>query len=197
MRKNTTDRQKRIVQELTFDGRTAKRVRWTEWEFTIDAPHKIRVTNASYGVEKFNHEYRVTVANHEDYDGLYIPLACDCPAFHFGDDDAACKHMVAVAVCGGPVLLGAAMAYTGTEQIDERIALTDGGRPCVRHGDRDIEPERAREPESKGYPASIRMTPRERADAHGFTHADGCDADDSGIACWRCYYIRSIDEERI
>lgn len=206
---HTTDRQKRIVQELTFDGRTAKRVRWTEWEFTIDAPHQIRVSNASYGIEKDAHTYTVTVADHERQDGLYVPLACDCPAYHFGDDELACKHMVAVAVCGGSVLLGAAMAYMGEKSDDrdydgteldttscrQRVVAADGGCDQAPHDDRDIEPERARERESEGYPASTRMTPKERADALGFDHIEECDGESQGLRCFRCYYIRTIATE--
>ena len=40
---------KSIVAELNFDTRTAKRVAWSEWEFTIVAPFEIEVCNASYG----------------------------------------------------------------------------------------------------------------------------------------------------
>ena len=202
---HTTDRQKRIVQELTFDSRTAKRVRWTEWEFTIQAPQQIRVTNASYGIEKDSHIYTVAVANCESHDGLYVPLACDCPAYHFGGDETACKHMVAVAVCGGPVLLGAAMAYTGAEADDsepgnvesdaadrrERAVATDGGQDHPEYDDRDVEPERARERETTAAYSRAPADDREaRADALGLSHTEGCDGDSDGIECWRCYYLQ-------
>lgn len=193
MGENKTNRQKRIVQELSFDGRTAKRVRWTEWEFGVEAPHQIRITNASYGAEKDDHEYLVTVANHEDDAELYAPIACDCQAYHFTADETACKHMVAVAVCGGPVLLSAAMNSTSPQRTNrsDPIVVTDSGKSRPQNIDRDVEPERARERTRIEAYARAPADDREaRADELGLKHVDGCSEDSNGIECWRCYYVQ-------
>ena len=196
MRDNTTDRQKRIVQELTFDTKTAKRVRWSEWEFTIAAPHQIKVVNASYGSEQADHVYTVTVADHDEHDDLLVPLHCTCPADQYGDND--CKHKVAVAVCGGPVLFGAAMAYApGRDDGEAPITpvMTDGGQRVAHDGcDRDVESERARERER--YARAPAHDREARADALGLECPEGCDgpASDS-LPCFRCFYVGLRDTE--
>ena len=190
MRDNTTDRQKRIVQELTFGARTAKRVRWTEWEFTVDAPHQIRVVNASYGSEQADHTYTVTVGDHDEHDDLLVPLHCTCPADHYGDED--CKHKVAVAVCGGPVLLGAALAYAPARDDSKPLpapVMTDGGQRVAHDGrDRDVEPERARELER--YARAPAHDRNARADALGLECPEWCDGPMSdSLPCFRCFYV--------
>jgi len=190
MSENTTDRQKRIVQKLEFDARTAKRVRWTEWEFSIKAPHQVCVTNASYGAEKSDHVYSVTIAEDEDDADLFVPLHCDCPADHYQEDD--CKHKVAIAVCGGPVLVGAAMAYaTDGDEVPSRASrvMTDGGQQFVSEGrDRDIEPERAQE--RAAYVHALSADQTARADALGLSCPDWCDGPMSeDLCCFRCHFI--------
>jgi hypothetical protein len=120
---------KSIVAELDFDTRTAKRVAWSEWEFTIVAPFEIEVCNASYGCLKDEHTYRVMI----DQDG--VPVSCSCPGFtHFhGPKGKVGKHMLAVAAIGGPTLLDAARAFSAvrdTSDSEDRPEVTpDGGLP--------------------------------------------------------------------
>ena len=52
-----------------------------------------------------------------------VPTECECPADEYSDE-YDCKHKVAVAVVGGPVVLGAAVAYTSREEPPLRA---DGG----------------------------------------------------------------------
>lgn len=111
MTENVAPAEKRIVSKLSFGEGTAKRVSWEAWEFKIVGPQQIEVTNASYGAEKQDHEYIVTV---QKRDGLPIPTECECPADQF-DQAYSCKHRGAVATIGGEVLLEAALAYPPTE----------------------------------------------------------------------------------
>lgn len=189
MSTNSSDRQKRIVQHLDFGARTAKRVRWTEWEFTIGAPHQVRVTNTSYGTEKADHTYSVTVADHETAD-VVVPLHCDCPAAQYYDGD--CKHQVAVAVCGGPVLLDAAMAYEAdcddATSTAEPQVLPDGGQPVAYESrERAVAPERDRELAQYMYAPTDDQDAR--ADALGLTCPDWCEgADAEELSCFRCFF---------
>jgi hypothetical protein len=121
MSSKATTTEKRIVNQLSFGAKTAKRVTWEAWEFEIVAPYQIRVTNASYGIEKDDHQYTVTV---EKQDGVLVPVECECPADQY-NEDYACKHRVAVATIGGPVMLDAASAFEQPE-TDDRIRA-DGG----------------------------------------------------------------------
>ncbi len=196
MSTNSSDRQKRIVQELEFDARTAKRVRWTEWEFAIEAPHQVRVTNASYGTEKADHVYTVTVTDHDDPD-LFVPIHCDCPADHYNEED--CKHKVAVAVCGGSVLVRAAMAYESEQDLNGQphaIVMTDGGQYVVHNGrERDLEPERARE--RAWYMAVLEDDPSVRADALGLTCPDWCEGPTNGdLPCFRCHFVEKRSNQK-
>ena len=120
-------RQKRIVDRLGFGGMTAKRVAWGDWEFTVVAPGVVAVVNAAWGPEQATHTYHVTVAPDEHDPTLFVPQECECPA----DDWRKaydCKHKVALAVCGGPVVLGAAVAFTGD---DDHGDVTDS-KPARR-----------------------------------------------------------------
>jgi len=102
------------VDHLSFSARTARRVAWESWEFTLAAPSQVRVTNASYGYLKDEHTYVVDV---EDCAGVVVPVTCECPADINHEPD--CKHKVALATVGGPVVLDAAVS-SGTSTDDGR-----------------------------------------------------------------------------
>lgn len=120
-----TEQKRTVVDRLSFDAKTAKRVAWSEWEFTVVAPFEIEVCNASYGYLKDEHTYRVMVDQHG------IPVSCDCLGYkhHYGPQDKCGKHMLAVAAIGGQVLLEAASAFsphtTPSEETEKLKA--DGG----------------------------------------------------------------------
>jgi hypothetical protein len=135
---------------LNFGRKTAKRVAWEAWEFTIIGPHLVEVTNASYGYLKDDHTYTVGV---EDRDGAGVPAECDCPAdIHH---DADCKHKVALATIGGPTVLNAAINFenpappsdSNRDTIGDKLRA-DGGCdcdisefpcwPCYRNGRREL-----------------------------------------------------------
>lgn len=105
MEDTTTTADKRIAEQLNYGAKTAKRVTWEAWEFSIEAPHLVRVTNASYGCEKDDHSYLVGV---EDRDGLLVPAECECPADMY-NEEYDCKHKLALATIGGPLVLRAAV----------------------------------------------------------------------------------------
>jgi hypothetical protein len=107
MKDTNSSSEKRIVDELSFGAKTAKRVSWESFEFTVEAPHLVRVTNVSYGFEKDNHSYLVGV---EERDGRVTPAECECPADKY-NDQTDCKHKVALAAEGGPVVLNAAVDF--------------------------------------------------------------------------------------
>lgn len=155
--------QKSIVDELNFGKKTAKRVAWEAWEFTVVGPHQVRVTNASYGYLKEDHAYVVGV---EVRNGRPVPAECECPADMY-HEEYDCKHKVALAAIGGLTVLNAAVAYetptTETDAVetantaadklkadggvpaesdtpDECECMRDGGFPCwpcYRDGFRD------------------------------------------------------------
>ncbi|QLG26865.1 hypothetical protein HUG10_04605 [Halorarum halophilum] len=110
------------VDHLSFDARTAKRVAWESWEFTVVGPYQVRVTNASYGFKKDKHAYVVGV---EDREGIVVPAECECPADVHRDPD--CKHKVALASVGGPTVLNAAVIF-------ENPAPATDDRPAVKTG---------------------------------------------------------------
>lgn len=111
----------KVTEALTFGEKTAKRVSWESWSLRIVDPRKVEVTNESYGFEKDDHRYVVTV---EERNGLFLPAECECPEDQYRED-YDCKHKVAVASVGGPIVLGAAMAYVSEEQKEALRA--DGG----------------------------------------------------------------------
>jgi len=131
MTENASAADKRIVEELNFGAKTAKRVGWEAWEFTVESPHLIRVTNVSYGFEKDDHSYLVGV---EDRDGLLVPAECECPADKY-NEEYDCKHKVSLATVGGPVVLQAAVdcptPSVDTERTTSKTlkeqSRTDGG----------------------------------------------------------------------
>lgn len=154
--------EKSIVAELEFDVKTAKRVTWSRWEFTIVGPFEIKVCNASYGYLKDEHTYRVMIGE----DG--VPVSCTCPGFqhYHGPNGKAGKHMLAVAAVGGQTLLDAATRFSQysdspknveTETMAEKLKA-DGGTTTA--------------PESETCP-------------NGNPRCDGPDSE--GLACFDCF----------
>jgi hypothetical protein len=126
-----TVKKRTVVDQLSFDTKTAKRVAYSQWEFTIVGPYEIEVCNASYGYLKDEHAYRVMI------DEAGIPVSCTCKGFkHYHSPNGRVgKHMLAVATVGGRTLLGAAREFspqstpagkTDTETVAEKLK-TDGG----------------------------------------------------------------------
>ena len=120
------------VNQLNFGRKTAKRVAWEAWEFTVVGPHQVRVTNASYGFLKDEHAYVVGV---KERDGQPVPAECECPADLYREE-YDCKHKVALAAEGGLPVLKAALAFeTPATPPDDPIVTvkdkltTDGGVP--------------------------------------------------------------------
>jgi hypothetical protein len=113
MSANDSTAEKSIVNELNFGAKTSKRVTWEAWEFSVESPHLVRVTNASYGFEKDDHSYLVGV---EDRDGVLVPAECECPADKY-NEEYDCKHKVALATVGGPVVLKASVNFA-TPSVD-------------------------------------------------------------------------------
>jgi len=107
MTEHDSTAEKRIVQKLDFDAKTAKRVGWEMWEFTIVGPHQVEVTNAAYGFLKDDHSYVVGIEKRGD---VPIPAECECPADIHREPD--CKHKVALTTVGGATVLNAATAFT-------------------------------------------------------------------------------------
>ena len=106
--------EKSIVDQLDFSAKTARRVTWEEWEFTVVGPHQVEVTNASYGYLKDDHSYLVGI---EVRGGRALPVECQCPADIHHDQD--CKHKVALAAIGGQTVLNAAVQYETPETTDK------------------------------------------------------------------------------
>ena len=145
MEATTTSTDNGIVDELDFGSRTAKRVGWEAFEFSIVGPHQVEVINASYGFEKDDHSYTVGV---EVRDGVAVPVECDCPADIHREPD--CKHKVALATVGGSTVTNAAVRFEETQESDsappfplltseETTTLagkieTDGGPETCRNG---------------------------------------------------------------
>ena len=102
-----TAEKRTAVEHLSFGAKTAKRVAWEAWEFTVEGPHQVRVTNASYGYLKDDHSYVVGV---EVQNGQALPAECGCPADRYSEE-YACKHRVSLATIGGPTVLNAAVKY--------------------------------------------------------------------------------------
>lgn len=118
---------KNTLAELEYDASTAKRAQWEAFEFALEAPGLITVTNGSYD-DPENHEYRVNVENG-------VPVACECPADTY--QKGACKHRVAVAI-REPVL-EAATDYETPEHT--KAVATDGGQLVEDTDDTDGRPE--------------------------------------------------------
>ena len=124
-----------VLKKLAFDTRTAKRVAWSDWAFTVVAPFEIEVQNLSYGHLADDHTYRVMI-NEQG-----VPVSCTCPGFeyHHSPNGRVGKHMLAVATVGGPTLLEAARAFSPIHGPTGATAMTtaseklkaDGGRSPV------------------------------------------------------------------
>lgn len=124
-----------VLEQLAFDTKTAKRVAWSEWSFTIVAPFEIEVRNLSYGQLADDHTYRVMI-NEQG-----VPISCTCPGFeyHHSPNGRVGKHMLAVATVGGPTLLEAARAFSpshGPKGASAAVTASeklksDGGRSPV------------------------------------------------------------------
>jgi hypothetical protein len=141
MQDSNTTADKSIVEELNFGAKTARRVGWEAFEFSVEGPHLVRVTNASYGFEKDDHSYLVGV---EDRDGVLVPAECECKADRYNEEDD-CKHKVALATVGGPVVLQAAVdldnpgpalsvSATGVTTGADKLQ-TDGGTTAAGDSD--------------------------------------------------------------
>ncbi|OYR39938.1 hypothetical protein [Halorubrum sp. Hd13] len=135
-----TAKKRTAVEYLSFGAKTAKRVAWEAWEFTIVGPHLVEVTNASYGFEKDDHTYTVGV---EERNGLAVPAECDCPADMY-HEEYDCKHKVALATIGGKTTLDAAGTFsphltpsgeTETEIMAKKLKLDAGELETCPHGD--------------------------------------------------------------
>jgi len=113
MEATTTTADNGIVDELDFGSKTAKRVGWEAFEFSIVGSHQVEVINASYGFEKDDHSYTVGV---EVRDGVAVPVECACPADIHREPD--CKHKVALATVGGSTVMDAAVKFEETEESD-------------------------------------------------------------------------------
>jgi len=120
MEDSTTAADKRVVEGLNFGSKTAKRVGWEQFEFAVESPHLVRVTNASYGCEKEDHSYLVGV---EERDGLLVPAECECPADKY-NEEYDCKHKLALATIAGPVVLQAAVECPTPTRDTERTDST-------------------------------------------------------------------------
>lgn len=138
---NDPSAEKRIVERLNYGSKTAKRVGWEAWNLAVEAPHHVRVTNASYGYEKDEHSYLVTV---EERDGLPVPTECECPADEY-NEEYACKHRVSSATVGGLVVLQTAMNHStptvetegrDSKTLEERLRA-DGGLVTEENRDDD------------------------------------------------------------
>ncbi|RKS81452.1 hypothetical protein BDK61_0738 [Haloarcula quadrata] len=161
MQSTDSSSEKRVVEELNFDAKTARRAGWKAFEFSIEAPHLVGVTNASYGFKKNDHSYLVGV---EEREGLHVPAECECKADRY-DDNHDCKHKVALATVGGPVVLQAAVDFenaaagfpvttsesvpTGADKLE-----TDGGTVTVTNDSDSCEngDERCNGPDGTGLP---------------------------------------------
>jgi hypothetical protein len=109
MENTTATADKSIVEQLDFDAKTSRRVGWETWEFSIAGPHQVEVTNAAYGFLKDEHSYVVGIKKRG---GILVPAECECPADVHREPD--CKHKVALATMGGPIVLNAAINYEPT-----------------------------------------------------------------------------------
>ena len=151
MSENDSPADKRnAVEYLNFGAKTSKRVSWEAWEFSVESPHLVRVTNASYGFEKADHSHLVGV---EDCDGVLVPAECECPTDK-SNEEYDCKHKVALATVGGPVVLEAAVEFptpgVDTERSNASTVAdklrTDGGATTEEIGG-ESKPLDAAEPE--------------------------------------------------
>jgi hypothetical protein len=127
MTNDDSGREKNAVSLLNFGKKTAKRVAWEAWEFTVVGPNRVRVTNASYGYVKDDHSYTVAVGERA---GTLVPTECECPADKWRED-YDCKHKVALAAVGGAVVMKAAGDFGSQQAAGDSVCECDGrGLPC-------------------------------------------------------------------
>jgi|AntRauMinimDraft_4_1070384.scaffolds.fasta_scaffold01605_3 hypothetical protein len=121
-----------VLQKLAFDTKTAKRVAWSDWSFTIVAPFEIEVCNLSYGYLADDHTYRVMI------DEQGVPVSCTCPGYeyHHRPKGRVGKHMLAVATVGGPTLLEAARAFSPNHEPTGATETTTASRKLKADGGR-------------------------------------------------------------
>ncbi|WP_218962307.1 SWIM zinc finger family protein [Halorubrum persicum] len=171
MRQNTSASEKRIVEQLDFGPKTAKRVAWETWELTVVGPYQVEVTNASYGFEKDDHAYVVGV---DERDGVPVPAECECPADVHRERD--CKHKVALATVGGPVVLNAALAFE-----NDAAPSSDGLPDSATTG--------ADALKTDGGIAAVASQSDESADTcpNGDERCPGPDGDD--LPCFDCFEV--------
>ncbi|WP_229125327.1 hypothetical protein [Halapricum desulfuricans] len=132
MTEHNSAEDKSIVSELEFGSKTAKRVSWEAWEFSVEGPHQVRVTNASWGFQKDDHSYVVGI---KERDGQAVPAECGCKADRY-NEEYDCKHKVAIAAVGNSVVLQAALdcptpgvdsGRTVTKTMGEKLRADGGG----------------------------------------------------------------------
>ncbi|MDB9249299.1 SWIM zinc finger domain-containing protein [Halorubrum ezzemoulense] len=123
-----------VLEQLAFDTKTAKRVAWSDWAFTIVAPFEIEVQNLSYGHLADDHTYRVMI------DEQGVPVSCTCPGFeyHHGPNGRVGKHMLAVATVGGPTLLEAARAFSPSHGPTGATETTTASKKLKADGGRSL-----------------------------------------------------------
>ena len=156
---DTAAEKRTAVEYLNFGSKTAKRVAWESFEFTVIGPHLVKVTNASYGHLKDKHAYTVGV---EEQDGIAVPAGCRCPAdIHYEPD---CKHKVALAAIGGPTVLNAAINYETSAGRSSRSNSKTACRPLTADGGKDT-----------------KICP------NGDPTCPGPNADDDTLPCFPCY----------
>jgi hypothetical protein len=165
MEATDTTPQKRIVEQLDFGAKTAKRVGWERFEFALAGPHQVRVTNASYGVEKDDHSYVVGI---EKRGGDPVPAECECPADLHREPD--CKHKLALATIGGLTVLNAAVTISSSPPPFQES--DDGG---VTTG--------ADKLQADGGMATVDTVSEECPNGHA--RCDGPDGDD--LPCFDCF----------
>lgn len=129
-----TAEKRTVVDQLSFDTKTAKRVAYSQWEFTIVGPFEIEVCNASYGYLKGEHVYRVMI------DEAGVPVSCTCKGFkhYHGPNGRVGKHMLAVATVGGRTLLEAAREFSPNSTPSEKNTTTTAAEKLKADGGREV-----------------------------------------------------------
>jgi len=132
MEDTESSQEKRVVEQLEFDARTAKRAGWEQFEFTVVGPLEVEVANASYGDEKDDHTYLVEI---EKRAGVPVPDECECPADNHRNQ--ACKHRIGLATIGGLTVLNAAASAATLSASNADVTpssekiQTDGGTVAI------------------------------------------------------------------
>lgn len=169
MSTTTQSVEKSIVAELAFDTKTAKRVAWSEWEFTIVAPFTVEVANASYGYLKDDHTYEVMI------DEKGVPVSCSCPGFehHHKPKGRVGKHMLALATIGGPTVLEAARDFSANKTHEETDVKTETAAEKLR-------------PDGGSLEGEANTCP------NGDPKCDGPDGED--LPCFACFRVDTTTE---